>query len=247
MKGSRMDRSSLLKESLKEMGIRHDDRQVKKLIAYQELLTEKNKTLNLIGPADSESIIRRHILDSISPLSCPESLYWYGPDLRILDLGSGGGLPGIPLSILLNNAEVTLLEKTKKKSEFLDFASMELSLKRVNVLTGRAEELARMDKWRESYSIVTARAVTKINILLELAIPFCNINGKIIFYKSKKIFSEKEASINAINTLGGRVEDLLEVQIPGLNEFRALLVIRKVKKTSLDFPRKFSQIKKKPI
>ena len=242
-----MDKSAILKDSLDKMGIRYDTRQIQKLIAYQELLIEKNKILNLLGPSDSYNIIKRHILDSVAPLSHRESLYWYEKDLSILDLGSGGGLPGIPLSILLNNAEVTLLEKTRKKSEFLSSAAAELSLKRINVLTGRAEELARKERWRESFSIVTARAVTKINILLELAIPFCNINGKIIFYKSKKVFSERESSIEAIDTLGGRLEDLLKVQVPGLDEFRALMVISKIKNTPMSFPRKFSKIKKRPI
>ena len=242
-----MDKSAVLKESLEKMGIEHDTGQIEQLIAYQELLIEKNKTLNLIGPTDSESIIRRHILDSVSPLSHAESFYWYDHGLKILDLGSGGGLPGIPLSILLNNAEVTLLEKTKKKSDFLSHAAAKLSLGRITVLTGRAEELASMTRWRESFSIVTARAVAKINILLELAIPFCNINGRIVFYKSKKIFSEKASSIKAIDTLGGRVEDLVEVQIPGLREFRALMVISKVRSTPMCFPRNFSLIKKRPI
>jgi 16S rRNA (guanine527-N7)-methyltransferase len=183
----------------------------------------------------------------VSPLAQNQGLGWNDPGLKILDIGTGGGLPGIPLSILMEEAEVTLLEKTGKKTEFLSLAVKDLSLGNVTVLTGRAEELGRMDKWRENFSVVTARAVTKFNILLEIAIPFCNINGKIIFYKSKKVFSEIEASGDAISTLGGRVEDLTEVHIPGLNEFRALLFIGKVKNTPMRYPRRFSQIKKRPL
>jgi len=134
-----------------------------------------------------------------------------------------------------------------KKSNFLSTAVKELSLDNVTVLTGRAEELAREEKWRERFSVVTARAVTKFNILLELSIPFCNINGKIIFYKSKKIFSEIDAAGEAADMLGGKIGELIEADIPGLEGFRVLQVIDKENNTPKKFPRRFSQIKKKPL
>jgi len=239
-----MDSINLLKRSLQEMKIDNSAEQLEKLTAFQGLIVEKNKTMNLIGPADSREILTRHILDSLSVLTLPESLDWNKPETRILDIGSGGGLPGIPIGIFLKQSGVVLLEKSQKKTGFLLQIIRELSLDNITVLRGRAEELARKKKWRESFSLVTARAVAKFNILLELSIPFCSINGKIIFYKSKRIFNELKIGADVIKTLGGRIDNLVEVEIPELEEFRALLVLSKKENTPAKFPRKFSQIKR---
>jgi 16S rRNA (guanine527-N7)-methyltransferase len=245
MKGAKVDEINFLGDSLKRMNIGFNKDQVKDLIKYRDLLLESNKMVNLIGPADSDSIIKRHILDSLAPLSAPLGKSWDHRGNRILDIGSGGGLPGIPLTIMLNKVDVVLLEKSQKKSAFLSEIKTRLSLDNLTVLTGRAEELAHEDGLREKFSLITARAVTKFNILLELSIPFCNINGKIIFYKSKKIFSEIEAAGEAVKMLGGRIGELIKVDIPGLEEFRVLQVIDKERNTPKKFPRRFSQIKKK--
>ena len=238
---------ALLKEALEKMKITYDSSHIGKIIAFQELLLDANRSINLIGPTGSGSIIKRHILDSLAPLSCGIGSGWNDTGIKILDIGSGGGFPGIPLGIFLDRAEIVLLEKSRKKSDFLLKAIRLLSLDNVSVLTGRAEELAREEKWREAFQVIVARAVTNINILLELSIPFCIINGKIIFYKSKKVFGEIKTSDNAVKTLGGRIGDLIEVEIPGLEEYRALLVINKVENTPNIFPRNFSRIKKKPL
>jgi len=242
-----MDRLSYLKNALREMSIASDERKLKKLMEFMVILTEANKTMNLIGPVDGSGLVKKHILDSLAPLAYGVSRGWNQPDVKILDIGSGGGFPGIPISIFLEEANVVLIDKSVKKSEYLRHAADRLSLKNVTVLTGRAEELVREAQWRENFDVVFARAVAKFDILLELSIPFCNINGKIIFYKSKKVFSEMKESSSAINILGGRVEKLIKVDIPGLEEFRALLVVDKEKSTPKKFPRKFSRIKKRPL
>jgi 16S rRNA (guanine527-N7)-methyltransferase len=247
MKGVQVDEKRLLGRSLKKMYIGFDESQVEDLIRYKDFLMEANRSVNLIGPADSSSIIKRHILDSLAPLSGLPGIVSDDKNNRILDIGSGGGLPGIPLAIMLKSSEMVLMEKSQKKSAFLSAIKNNLSLDNTAVLTGRAEELAHEVNLREKFSLVTARAVTKFNILLELSIPFCNINGKIIFYKSKKIFNEIEAAGKAVNILGGRIGELIEVDIPGLEEFRVLQVIDKERNTPKKFPRRFSQIKKKPL
>jgi len=166
---------------------------------------------------------------------------------RLLDIGTGAGLPGILLSILLPESEIILLDKSMKKSSFLKESLEILELNNASVLTGRAEELSRKKQYRENFDIVTARAVTKFNILMELAIPFCNINGKIIFYKSKKVFEEIKEHGKAISMLGGEFEELVTVDVPGLEGFRAFLIINKGKRTLLKYPRNFAQIKKNPL
>jgi len=242
-----VDEKSFLAESLKKMQIRFDERQLEHLISYKDFLIEANRTVNLIGPAESIAILKRHILDSLVLLSGAPGIVKDHKDNKLLDIGSGGGLPGIPLAIMLGGTEVVLLEKSQKKSVFLSGIKNKLGLGNLSILTGRAEELAHEEKLRGKFSLITARAVTKFNILLEISIPFCNINGKIIFYKSKKIFNEIKSAGKAVNMLGGRIGELIEVDIPGLEEFRVLQIIDKVKDTPKKFPRRFSQIKKKPL
>ena len=247
MKGVQVNEKSFLGQSLKKMNIDFDVNQLEDILRYKDFLMEANRSVNLIGPADSGSIIKRHILDSLAPLSGPSGVMSCDKNNRILDIGSGGGLPGIPLAIMLKSSEMVLMEKSQKKSAFLSVIKNNLSLDNTTVLTGRAEELAHEEILREKFSHVTARAVTKFNILLELSIPFCNRSGKIIFYKSKKIFNEIEAAGEAVEMLGGRIGELIEVDIPGLEEFRVLQVIDKERNTPKKFPRRFSQIKKKPL
>lgn len=166
---------------------------------------------------------------------------------RVLDVGTGAGLPGVPLSIFLNDKIFYLLDKTLKKINFLNMIVEKLGVENVRVLRGRAEELGKEALYRETFDIVLSRAVTKFDILSELTIPFCRINGKIIFYKSKKIFAELESNRGAILKLGGKVENLLEVEVPNLNEYRAFLVIKKIRKSPGIYPRNFNKIIKKPL
>ncbi len=242
-----LDNRKLLKESLKEMKIAATEDQVEKLIAFQDLIFENNKRINLVGTVEKENILKRHILDSVSLLTYAERLFDGKEDIKILDIGTGGGFPGIPLAILLKDSKMALLEKTGKKVDFLNKTVKSLSLDNIIVLPGRAEELAGQKKWRGHFDIVIARAVTKFSILLELSVPFCNINGRIVFYKSKKIFTEIETSGEAIEVLGGKIEELIKVKVSGLEEFRAFLVMKKEKHTPLKYPRNFAHIKKDPL
>ena len=134
-----------------------------------------------------------------------------------------------------------------KKINFIRAAVEELNIKNVEVIRGRAEELSRKTLYRENFDIVLARAVAKFNVLCELAIPFCRINGKIIFYKSRKIFKEFIHYKDAISKLGGEAEDLLEVKVPYLDDFRSFLVINKFLKTPDIYPRRYSKIKNRPL
>jgi len=231
------------------MNIKASCGQIEKLIAFHELVYEKNKYINIIGRGGKEDIIERHILDSASLLSHSDILFrdMDTDNFNIIDIGTGGGFPGIPLAILLDRAKIFLLEKSKKKVEFLLCAIDKLPLTNVTILNGRAEEIARLEKWRENFEIVTARAVTKFNILLELSIPFCSINGRIIFYKSKKVVHEIETGYGAIEILGGMIDRLVDVKVRGLEAYRALLIVKKVRHTPDKYPRTFARIKKNPL
>ncbi len=237
----------MLEDLLGKTGIRFNSGKIDKIFSYLELVYEKNRVINLIGTKEKEDIFIKHILDSLSifddKILNPGEL----ERKRIIDIGTGAGLPGILLSILLPKTNICLLDKSGKKTSFLKEAAEELKLENIKIAKGRAEELSREASYREKFDMVIARAVTKFNILLELAIPFCNINGKIIFYKSKKVFEEIKDHGEAISKLGGRVEGLYSVEVPNLEGFRAFLVLRKEKRTLLKYPRNFALIKKRPL
>ncbi len=243
-----MDIDIILKSSLKELEINFNQNQIRLLKDYIEMVYERNKTINIIGTKEKEDIVIRHFLDSISILKysgdifCSNSLY-----NKILDVGTGAGLPGMALSIFLEKKKIYLLDKNEKKVKILNFFAKKLKLKNVVIIKGRAEELARENLYRGKFDIVLARAVAKFSALCELIIPFCRINGKIIFYKSLKVFNDLEEGRRAIGALGGRVEKLQKVRVPYLNEFRSFLIINKDKNTPDEYPRKFKKIKSKPI
>ena len=243
-----MNIDNILKFSLDEMGINFSHEQIGTVEKYLDLVYKHNKKFNLIGTKDKKSILIRHILDSISILKYEKNIFFNNVKIeRILDIGTGAGLPGMLLSIFLNNKLFYLLDKTSKKINFLNLAVEELNLKNIRIIRGRAEELARDNLYRENFDIVLARAVTGFNILSELTIPFCKINGKIIFYKSKKVFTELEENSGAILKLGGKVSNLLEIRVPYLDEYRTFLIINKVKKSPKIYPRNFNKIKKQTL
>ena len=242
-----LEHKKVLDKYLEKMGINNDSDKSGKVFEYLELIYEKNKIVNLIGTKEKEDIFIGHILDSLSIFNIK---IFKGGELngkRIIDIGTGGGLPGILLAIFLPRSEIVLLDKSKKKTDFLRETVKELKLKNILVITDRAEELSRKAGFREKFDIVINRAVTRFNILLELAIPFCTIHGKIIFYKSKKIFEEIKEHGEAISKLGGEFEEMYDIEVPDLEGFRTFLILKKDKRTHLKYPRNFAKIKKNPL
>ena len=242
-----LEHKKVMNKYLEKIGINNDSGKTDKVFEYLELVYEKNKIVNLIGTKEKEDIFIRHILDSLSIFNIK---IFKGGELngkRIIDIGTGGGLPGILLAIFLPQSEIVLLDKSKKKTDFLKEATEELKLKNILVITDRAEELSRKAGFREKFDIVITRAVTRFNILLELAIPFCTIHGKIIFYKSKKVFEEIKEHGEAISKLGGEFEEMYDIEVPNLEGFRTFLILKKDKRTLLKYPRNFAQIKKNPL
>jgi len=242
-----LEQKKMLYEYLGKTGINNDSGKIDKVSSYLEIVYEKNKVINLIGTKEKKDIFIKHILDSLSIFNLKVLSKGEHPGKKIIDIGTGGGLPGILLAIFLPESKIFLIDKSKKKTDFLRETIKALDLENIRVITDRAEELSRKVGFREKFDIVIARAVTKFNILLELAIPFCTINGRIIFYKSKKVFEEIKEHSEAISKLGGEFEELYDVEVPDLEGFRTFLILKKGKRTPLKYPRNFAQIKKKPL
>ncbi|QYK51925.1 MAG: 16S rRNA (guanine(527)-N(7))-methyltransferase RsmG [Anaerolineales bacterium] len=211
---------------------------------YADELLEWNQRFNLTAVKEREAVFTRHFLDS---LSC-----WVGmrqqPPGRVIDVGSGAGLPGLPLKIWQPELQLSLLESVGKKARFLDHVVQVLGLRDVQVLASRAEDAGRDPAQREQYDWAVARAVAPLPVLAEYLLPFVRVGGYMLAQKARGVAEEAKNAANAFGQLGGKLEELVQVQVPGLeDEERWLVVVRKLKPTQERFPRLAGTPSKKPL
>ena len=221
---------------LKEYGL--DELTISKFEKYRDLLLEWNEKFNLTAITDKDEIEEKHFIDSLfmDKFICLD-------DKKILDVGSGAGFPGLALAIAHPKAKVTLLESNGKKVSFLKEMVKTLELPNVDVIQGRAEEF---DK-RESYDIVTARAVKELNILLEICMHLVKVGGLFIAYKSSNVNTEIEHAKHAFKVLDISKFEVKEYKLPKSQDNRVLLIISKDKITKKKYPRRYSEISKTPL
>ncbi|HOF65362.1 MAG TPA: 16S rRNA (guanine(527)-N(7))-methyltransferase RsmG [Bacilli bacterium] len=229
-----------LKTKLTEKGIKITDDMITKLDLYATFLIEKNNEFNLTAITKKEEIIEKHFYDS---LLCG-TIYKFEKD-KVIDIGTGAGFPGIPLKIVFSDINLTLLEATKKKCNFLEEVINKLDLKNVTVINKRAEEYIK--EKREIYDLVLARAVAPLNVLLELCIPYIKVGGMMIVMKGKQGLNELETSQKAIEKLKIRVIFSKPSYLETDKVERYNILFRKEKSTPLKYPRLYSQIKNKPL
>ena len=217
--------------------------QVKSLITYEKDLLEWNKKFNLTAIRDVESIRTKHFLDSFSCV-----LAWTSnPPLRLIDVGTGAGFPGIPLKILYPNMKLTLVESVGKKVKFCQHIVSTLGLTDVNIVHTRAEDLGQDPHHREKYDWAIARAVAKLNVLSEYLIPLVKRGGHILAQKGESGPAEAQSAEKAMKILGGKMEQLVTVNLPGVVEDRYLVVVEKIAATPPKYPRKPGIPTKQPL
>ena len=205
------------------------------------MVVEWNQKINLTAITEEEEFYTKHFFDSISLAFFKD----YSNIESICDVGSGAGFPSIPLKILYPNLKVTIVDSLNKRIKFLNLVKDELGLTDCNFVHARAEEFGQNKEYRESFEIVTARAVARLNVLSELCLPLVKKNGYFLSLKAQKAEEETKEATNAIKILGGKLEKDLNFDIEG--EERHILEIRKAKETPNKYPRKAGTPNKKPL
>ena len=187
----------------------------------------------------------KHFLDSLTTsMVIPEEAKENG---RVLDVGSGGGFPGVPLKLAFPGIRLTLVESVAKKTAFLDHLVDALELQDVEVCTSRAENLAVDPDYRESFDVVVSRGVASMRILMEITLPFCRVGGRVVTLKKGEIAPEIGAAIHAMEVLGGQIRESREIDVDGLKDGRVLVVVDKVKPSPSKFPRRPGLPAKHPL
>ncbi len=236
-----------LVEGARELGIELNARQVKQFELYYQVLIEWNKNVNLTAITDYEEAQLKHFLDSITVTLALSEKELNSPNLSIIDIGTGAGFPGLPLKILLGQARLVLLDSTAKKATFLHHITRELGLDNVEIVIGRAEEIARLPSYRQRFDLVVSRAVASLPALVELALPFCQIGGRFVAQKKGEIESEISSASKAIDILGGKLSQVKKIELKGLSDGRCLLIIDKIYSTPEKYPRHTGIPVRRPI
>lgn len=231
-----------------KINIEISDDQINCFEKYYELLIEKNKVMNLTAITDKEDVIVKHFIDSIAliPYLLDKGIN-INNKLKIIDIGTGAGFPGLPLKIMMPDVKFTLLDSLNKRVSFLNEVIDELKLKDIEALHGRAEDYASDNKYREKYDICVSRAVANLSTLSEYCIPFVKENGFFISYKAGESEEEINNSKNAIKILGGKINKVEEFVLPGTDASRVFVFIRKQELTDKKYPRKAGVPTKKPL
>ena len=236
---NKLEFNNSLIEKANSIGVEISQKQAEQFYKYMELLLEWNEKMNLTAITEPEEVILKHFIDSLTIIP-----YLKEAD-TVLDIGTGAGFPGIPLKILEENKKFTLLDSLNKRIIFLQTVINELELKNIQAIHGRAEEF--VSKERETYDIVTSRAVARLNVLLEYMLPFVKVGGRCICMKSFEIEEELKEAKKAIEILGGEIEKIDEITLPNTDIKRKIVVIKKVKNTPSKYPRKAGTPAKEPI
>lgn len=229
----------LLTKGFAEMGIAPDEKAVSRFRTYYEMLTEKNKVMNLTAIEGEADTARLHFLDSAAPL-----LLQSMAGRRVIDVGTGAGFPGLPLKIIQPEIRLTLLDSLQKRVGFLQEVCTALSLTDVECVHARAEECGER---RETYDFAVSRAVARLNVLAELCLPYVKVGGRFLALKGPASEEEVQEARKAIAQLGGKVEQIFDYAVPGEDRMHKIVVVAKLSPSPKKFPRRFAMIKKSPL
>ena len=238
-----MEKTDRFLKSLEKLNIHLNEKQVYQFIKYYEMLIETNKVMNLTAITDFDEVIDKHFVDSLALIQAID----LNKELKVIDVGTGAGFPGIPLKIAFPELDILLLDSLNKRIHFLDQVISELGLENIQTIHGRAEDFGKNPLYREKFDLCVSRAVANLSTLSKYCVPFVQVDGYFISYKSGKVQEELDASRHAVDILGGKVEKCLNYALADTDMERSLVVIHKLKPTKKAYPRKAGKPSREPL
>jgi len=235
--------SDELRKGASEYGLALTDSQIKDFTTYFEHLIEWNEKINLTAITSPQDVAIKHMIDS---LSCYDEMF-FKKGARIIDVGTGAGFPGLPLKIFRPDLQLTLFDSLNKRIKFLQTITQSLALQDVHFIHNRAEDGGQNKQLREQYDIAISRAVARLNLLCEWCLPFVAVGGFFIALKGSKYSEEINDSTGAIRLLGGEISKIEKIKLPGIDDVRAVIYIKKIKKTPPAYPRRPGVAEKNPL
>ena len=230
-------------QALKEKGMELTDHQIEQFKKYFELLVEWNEKMNLTAITELEDVYLKHFYDSISAAFYVD----FSKPLTVCDVGAGAGFPSLPMKICFPEMRVTIVDSLNKRIQFLNHLSDQLGLENVSFVHARAEEFGQNAAYRESFDVVTARAVARLSVLSELCVPLVKVGGRFVAMKAASAEDELKDAKKALQVLGAQLEEDHAFQLPVENSERKLYVFSKQKATPKKYPRKPGTPNKTPI
>lgn len=238
-----MDFYSLMKTAADEVNIEFNEDIYNKFIKYMRLVQEWNEKINLTAIIEDEEFVKKHFIDCIKAFKSDE----LKNAKTVIDVGTGAGFPGLPIAILREDIQVTLLDSLNKRINFLNIVIRELGLKNVKTIHSRAEDGARNKELREKFDIATSRAVANMAVLSEFCLPYVKVSGYFVALKGPAIEEELENSKKALEVLGGNLLRVDKILIEDTDLNHNIVIVKKIKSCPKTYPRKAGTVTKKPI
>ncbi|WP_194192614.1 16S rRNA (guanine(527)-N(7))-methyltransferase RsmG [Clostridium chrysemydis] len=238
-----MEFYNIMKEACDEVSMDFNEEKYNRFIKYMRLVQEWNQKVNLTAITEDNEFIKKHFIDCIKAFKSDE----LKNAKTVIDVGTGAGFPGLPIAIMDETKEVTLLDSLNKRINFLNLVVRELGLKNVYTIHSRAEDGARKKELRETFDIATSRAVANMAVLSEFCLPYVRVGGCFVALKGPAIEDELEGSKNALSVLGGKLLDVKEIVVEGTDLNHNLVIVEKIKSCPKTYPRKAGNVTKKPL
>lgn len=235
--------NNLLETLFRQSEIPITTQQIYQFLDYERLILEWNQKTNITAITESRDIYIKHFIDS----AVVNKYIGNKQSYSLIDVGTGGGFPGIPMKIMDDTIRLTLLDSLNKRIAFLQDVVKNLGLKDVKLIHGRAEDFGLNVDFREAYDVATSRAVASINILSEYCLPFVKIDGVFIALKGENIEEELKNGEKAVKLLGGEIASVIKYVIPGTDIARSIVTIKKTSSTPAKYPRKAGTPSRKPL
>lgn len=238
-----MEYFDILNEASNNVGLKFDEKKYDQFMKYKDLIKEWNEKVNLTAIKEDDAIVKKHFIDSLKVFEFNQ----IKNAKNIIDIGTGGGFPGIPMKIIKPEINIVLLDSLNKRVNFLNEVINSLKLNNIKAIHGRAEDFAQERQYREKFDVAVSRAVANLTVLSEYCIPYVKVGGYFVAMKGPAVEEEIKQSKNAIRLLGGKIEHIEKVQIEDSDLNHNLVIISKISSTNRKYPRKAGTVAKNPL